>query len=115
MIMYKNENKETDKKAKDFNSLITHIFEMNWVFDKQFENYKKQYNVLNKDLAKFEEIISSKKRALTDGIKANIFNIFRENIKIFNDGVYRVMLLKGKIDEYSTVLDSDKIKDLLFK
>lgn len=109
------ENKETDKKAKEFNSLITHIFEMNLVFDKQFEDYKKQYNVLNKDLAKFEEIISSKKRALTDGIKANIFNIFRENIKIFNDGVYRVMLLKGKIDEYSTVLDSDKIKDLLFK
>ena len=88
---------------------------MNLVFDKQFEDYKKQYNLLNKDLTKFEEIVSSKKRALTDGIKANIFNIFRENIKIFNDAVYKVMLLKGKLDEYSIILDSDKIKDLLFK
>ena len=109
------EIEETDKKIKEFNILITHIFEINLVFDKQFEDYKKQFNVSNKDLTKFEEIISSKKRALTDGIKANIFNIFRENIKIFNDGVYKVMLLKGKLDEYSTVLDSDKIKDLLFK
>ena len=75
----------------------------------------KRLDVSNKDLTKFEEIISSKKRALTDVIKANIFNIFRENIKIFNDGVYKTMLLKGKLDEYSIVLDTDKIKDLLFK
>jgi len=109
------DNDETDEKIKHFNDLITRIFEINLVFDKQFQEYKKSFNVSSKNLDKFEEIVSAKKRALTDGIRANIFNIFRENIKIFNDVVYKTMLIKGRIGEYSFLLDVDKVKDLLFK
>lgn len=104
-----------DEKIKYFNDLITRIFEIDFVFDKQFEMYKNSFSVSSKNYDKFEEMMSVKKRFLVDGIRANIFNIFRENIKIFNDVVYKTMLLKGRIGEYSSLLEVDKIKDLLFK
>ncbi|MDO4369499.1 MAG: hypothetical protein Q4C29_03075 [bacterium] len=106
---------EINTKIKQFNDLITHIFEMDLVFDKQFDDYKKSLSSKIKNLNKFDEIVNAKNRALSDGIRANIFNIFRENIKIYNDIVYRTMLFKTNIDNYNIILDKDKIKDLLLK
>ena len=106
---------EINTKIKQFNDLITHIFEMDLVFDKQFDDYKKSLYSKIKNLNKFDEIVNAKNRALSDGIRANIFNIFRENIKIYNDIVYRTMLFKTNIDNYNIILDKDKIKDLLLK
>ena len=88
---------------------------MDLVFDKQFDDYKKAISSKIKNLYKFEEIVNAKNRALSDGIRANIFNIFRENIKIYNDIVYRTMLFKNNVDNYNIVLDNAKIKDLLLK
>ena len=69
---------EINTKIKQFNDLITHIFEMDLVFDKQFDDYKKSLYSKIKNLNKFDEIVNAKNRALSDGIRANIFNIFRE-------------------------------------
>lgn len=109
------DKEEISVKIKQFNDLITHIFEMDLVFDKQFDDYKKAISSKIKNLYKFEEIVNAKNRALSDGIRANIFNIFRENIKIYNDIVYRTMLFKNNVDNYNIVLDNAKIKDLLLK
>lgn len=109
------EKDEINSKIKQFNDLITHVFEIDLVFDKQFSDYRKAFVSQIKNQNKFEEIVNAKNRALSDGIRANIFNIFRENIKIYNDVVYKTMLLKTNIDSYNVLLDKDKIKDLLLK
>ncbi len=108
-------DEDIDKKLKDFNDTVTHIYEMNLIFDKQFEEYKNNFNIVGKNIDKFSEIIKIKNRSLTDGIKANIFNIFRENVKFYNDVIYKMLLIKSKLGEYKTVLSKEKIKDLLLK
>ena len=85
------------------------------VFDKQFLEYKKEFRLFSKDNDKFDELFNKECAKLTEGIKTNISNIFRENIKIYNDVVYRTLLLKSKVQEYSEVLSVAKVKDLLFK
>ena len=109
------DNKELEDKVKKFNELITHIFEINLSFDKKFLEYKKSLNITSKNNNQIIEIINSKHRAITDGLKANLFNIFRENVKIYNDIVYKTLLLKSKVNEYNNTLDISKIKDLLLK
>ena len=109
------DNKELEDKVKKFNELITHIFEINLSFDKKFLEYKKSLNITSKNNNQIIEIINSKHRAITDGLKSNLFNIFRENVKIYNDIVYKTLLLKSKVNEYNNILDISKIKDLLLK
>lgn len=106
---------EVDEKIKEFNDLITHIYEIRLVFDKQYIEYKKEFNLISKDIDKFNLVFEKECLRLTESIKTNISNIFRDNIKIYNDIVYRTMLLKSKIHEYNTELSVDKIKDLLLK
>lgn len=108
-------DEDIDKKLKDFNDTVTHIYEMDLIFDKQFEEYRNNFNIVGKNIDKFNEIIKIKNRSLTDGIKANIFNIFRENVKFYNDVIYKMLLIKSKLGEYKTVLSKEKIKDLLLK
>lgn len=109
------DKEEISEKIKEFNDLITHIYEINLVFDKQFFEYKKEFSFLSKDNDKFNEIFKKECARLTEGIRTNISNIFRENIKIYNDVVYRTLLLKSRVYEYNTVLSASKVKDLLFK
>ena len=109
------ETKDIDKKLKDFNDMITHIYGLDLVFDKQFEEYKKTFNIAGKDVDKFDSIFKAKERAIIDGIKTNVFNIFRENVKFYNDVVYKMILVNERLLEYKTVLSSQKIKDLLLK
>lgn len=109
------DKKETSERIKEFNDLITRIYEIRLVFDKQFLEYKKEFRLFSKDNDKFDELFNKECAKLTEGIKTNISNIFRENIKIYNDVVYRTLLLKSKVQEYSEVLSVAKIKDLLFK
>lgn len=109
------DKKETDERIKEFNDLITRIYEIRLVFDKQFLEYKKEFRLFSKDNDKFDELFNKECAKLTEGIKTNISNIFRENIKIYNDVVYRTLLLKSKVQEYNEVLSVSKVKDLLFK
>ncbi|MGM9878915.1 MAG: hypothetical protein ACI31R_02690 [Bacilli bacterium] len=109
------DKEETKDKIKEFNDLITHIYEIRLVFDKQFLEYKKEFIFVTKDNDRFDEIFKKECSRLTEGIKTNISNIFRENIKIYNDVVYRTLLLKARVHEYNEVLSASKIKDLLFK
>lgn len=109
------DKKETSERIKEFNDLITRIYEIRLVFDKQFLEYKKEFRLFSKDNDKFDELFNKECAKLTEGIKTNISNIFRENIKIYNDVVYRTLLLKSKVQEYSEVLSVAKVKDLLFK
>ncbi|MGN0992726.1 MAG: hypothetical protein ACI4PE_02180 [Bacilli bacterium] len=109
------DKKETDERIKEFNDLITRIYEIRLVFDKQFLEYKKEFKLFSKDNDKFDELFNKECAKLTEGIKTNISNIFRENIKIYNDVVYKTLLLKSKVQEYNEVLSVSKVKDLLFK
>ena len=109
------DKKETSERIKEFNDLITRIYEIRLVFDKQFLEYKKEFRLFSKDNDKFDELFNKECAKLTEGIKTNISNIFRENIKIYNDVVYRTLLLKSRVHEYNTVLSASKVKDLLFK
>lgn len=109
------DKEELNDKVKEFNDLISHIYEIKLVFDRQFLEYKREFNVSSKDSDKFDEIFKRECSRLTDGIKANISNIFRDNIKIYNDVIYRTLLLKSKVYEYPNILSYEKVKDLLFK
>lgn len=106
---------EINEKIKEFNDLITHVYEMKLIFDKQFMEYKKEFNLLSKDSDKFDDLFNKECQRLTEGIKTNISNIFRDNIKIYNDVVYKTLLLKSRVYEYNYVLTYDKVKDLLIK
>lgn len=113
-VVYMDQN-QANQKVRDFNDIITHVFEKDIVIDKQFEIMRKEYGVSGRDLEKYREICKVKNRTLTEVMKANVFNIFRENNKFYNDIVYRSMVLKNKVDEYGTLLTSSKIKELLLK
>lgn len=109
------DEEEINEKIKEFNDLITHIYEIHLVFDKQFLEYKKEFNLLSKDTLNFEEIFKKESARIAEGIKNNISNIFRDNIRIYNEIVYKTLLLKSKNSEYNTLLSASKIKDLLLK
>ena len=109
------DKEEADKKIREFNDLVTHIYEIRLIFDKQFLEYKKEFNLLGKNPDKFNDILNKECLRLSEGIKTNISNIFRDNIKIYNDIVYKTLLLKTKAGEYNVVLTPDKVKDLLLK
>ena len=100
---------------KNFNDKISHIYELPLSFDKYFDKYKKQFNLSNKENDRLSPMFNELKNALSKNIKNNISNIFRDNIKIYNEIVYKVLLLKSRIGEYNTVLSVDKVKDLLLK
>ncbi len=106
---------EISSKIKEFNDLITHVYEMKLVFDKQFMLYRNEFNLMSKDYDKFDEMFNKFSNRLTEGVKTNISNIFRENIKVYNDVIYRMLLLKSKVYDYNEILSYDKIKDLLLK
>ena len=108
-------DKDTVKdKLSEFNDLVTHIYEMKLVFDKKFAFYKKEFNV-SRDSDKFNSVVDKELKKLTEEIKANISSIFRENVKIYNEVLYKTLLLKSKVSQYNTILSHDKVKDLLFK
>ena len=52
---------------------------------------------------------------MTDYIKTNISNVFRENTVMFNNILYKYLLLKNKINDLDEVLTASKVKDLLLK
>lgn len=109
------DKEKVNEKINEFNDLISRIYEVKLVFDKQLVKYKSEFSFVSKDNDEFNEMLKKEFQRLNDGIKANISNIFRDNIKIYNDVVYRTLLLKSRINEYNTVLSCDKVKDLLFK
>ena len=104
-----------NKKLKEFNDLISHIYEINLNFDKQFSKYKKEYVLNSRNIDKFDSLYEEFKSKIIENIKVSISNIFRENIKIYNDIIYKSFGLKTKIDDFSYVLSEDKVKDLLLK
>lgn len=106
------DNEVIRSKLKDFNELITHIFEINLVFDKQFNDYKNNFLIKNND--KFDKEYEKRIEKFIGDIKNNIFNVFRDNIKIYNDVLYKTMLLKNSADTYEEILSVAKAKDLLF-
>ena len=107
------DNEVIRSKLKDFNELITHIFEINLIFDKQFNDYKNCFLIKNND--KFNKYFDQERNKFINNLKNNIFNIFRDNIKIYNDILYKTMLLKSRVDTYDEVLSIAKVKDLLLK
>ena len=109
------DNSQTKDKMREFNDLITHIYEINIKFDKVLDDYKKTFNVSSHNRDKFEKIISKEYEAFNTEFKLNITNVFRENIKIYNDILYRSMVLKSKVSEFTAVLSEGKVKDLLLK
>lgn len=109
------EDKEIGNKSKEYNDLISHIYEINLVFDKEYSKYKKEFNVNAKDYEKFTKIFDDETLKITNYIKTNISNIFREGTKLFNDTLYKYLFLKSRIEEFNEVLSSSKVKDLLSK
>ena len=107
------DKQELNNSMKKFGDIITHIFEKDIIFDKQFENLRKEYGITGRDIEKYNQLAKIKNRALTEVIKANIFNIFRENNKIYNDIIYKFLMLQNKVDDFGVILTSDKIKELL--
>ena len=103
------------EKIKEYNDLTSHIYEVNLIFDKQYQNYKKEFNVNSKSIEKFTKIFNEETKEMTDHIKTNISNIFRENTVILNNILYKYLLLKNKINEFEEVLTEAKAKDLLSK
>jgi len=109
------DNSQTKDKMREFNDLITHIYEINIKFDKVFDDYKKMFSVNSHNRDKFEKIINKEYEVFNTQFKLNITNVFRENIKIYNDILYRSMVLKSKVSEFTAVLSEGKVKDLLLK
>ncbi len=103
------------EKIKEYNDLTSHIYEVNLIFDKQYQNYKKEFNVNSKSIEKFTKMFNEETKEMTDHIKTNISNIFRENTVILNNILYKYLLLKNKINEFEEVLTEAKVKDLLSK
>ena len=109
------DEKDVTKKVKEFNDIITHIYEINLRFDKQFANYKKAFLLNARNHEKFEEAYSAHKEKILEILKVNISNIFRENIKFYNDVVYKSLGLKAKLDDFSLVLSEEEVRTLLTK
>lgn len=113
-IVYLNKD-DAGRKLRDFNDALTHVFEKDIVIDRQFDKLRKELGVSSRDVSKYNELSKVKNRALTEVMKANVFNIFRENSKVYNDIVYRSLTLKNKVDEFGSLLSSSQIKELLIK
>ncbi len=109
------ENGKMRERVKEFNDLISHIYELNLKFDKLFEDYKKEFNVSAHNRDKFNEIFDKEYSDFYGQFKANLSNIFRENTKIYNDILYKSIILKSRINEFNEVLSESKVKDLLLK
>ena len=105
------DNEVIRTKLKDFNELITHIFEINLIFDKQFNDYKNSFLIKNND--KFDKEYEKRIEKFISEIKNNIFNVFRDNTKVYNDILYKTMLLKNSVSTYDEVITITKAKDLL--
>ena len=103
------------EKIKEYNDLTSHIYEVNLIFDKQYQNYKKEFNVNSKSVEKFTKMYNEETKQMTDHIKTNISNIFRENTAVLNNILYKYLLLKNKIEDFDEVLTERKVKDLLSK
>ena len=109
------DNNEITDKIKNYNDKVSHIYETKLVFDKKFLEYKKEFDSKSHDNANFKKIFEEETKKITEYIKGNISNIFRENIKIYNDITYKTVLLKSRINEFDKILSPDKAKDLLLK
>ena len=109
------EENQMRSKVKEFNELITHIYELNLKFDKLFQNYRKEFYVTSHNRDKFIELFNKEFQEFKGEFKLNISNIFRDNTKIYNDIVYKSLLLKSRVDEFSEILSESKVKDLLLK
>lgn len=109
------DNNAINSKMKEFTDLISHIYEIDIKFDKQFSNYKKHFNVPMRNHEKFDKMFNKECEELIKTLKLNITNIFRDNTKLYNDIVYKCILLKSRIDEFLDILSEDKVKDLLLK
>ena len=109
------DDKEIENKSKEYNDLVSHIYETNLVFDKEYSKYKKEFNIGAKDYEKFSKVFDDETLKITTYIKTNIANIFRDGTKLFNDTLYKYLFLKSKIQNYNEVLSSTKVKDLLSK
>ena len=103
------------EKIKEYNDLTSHIYEVNLIFDKQYQNYKKEFNVSSKSVEKFTKMYNEETKQMTDYIKTNISNIFRENTAVLNNILYKYLLLKNKMEDFDEVLTERKVKDLLSK
>ncbi len=104
---------DVTKKVKEFNDIITHIYEINLKFDKQFAAYKKAFVLNARNHEKFEEAYSVHKEKVLEILKINISNIFRENIKFYNDVVYKCLGLKSRLDDFTLVLSEEEVRSLL--
>ena len=109
------EENQMRNKVKEFNGLISHIYELNLKFDKLFSDYKKEFNVPSHNRDKFNDLFEKEFADLYGQFKVNISNIFRDNTKIYNDIVYKNIILRSRIDEFTEVLSESKVKDLLLQ
>ena len=102
-------------KVKEFNALISHIYELNLKFDKLFDDYKKEFNVPTHSRDKFNEFFDNEFSKLYSSFKINISNIFRDNNKLYNDIVYKNIILRSRVGEFTEILSEKKVKDLLLQ
>ena len=109
------EEDQMRNKVKEFNGLISHIYELNLKFDKLFSDYKKEFNVPSHSHDKFDELFEKEFADFYGQFKINISNIFRDNTKLYNDIVYKNIILRSRIDQFTEVLSESKVKDLLLK
>ena len=109
------DNNSVNAKIKEFTNLISHIYELNIKFDKQYANYKKDYSIPTLQREKYNKFFDGEANNLTNHIKLSISNIFRENTNIYNNIVYKSVLLKSRLNEFTEVLSEQKVKDLLTK
>lgn len=109
------DKESANNKMKEFANLISHIYEIDIKFDKQFDNYKKEYNLTMHTRDKFNKMYEKECDTLTKHIKLNISNIFRDNTSIYNNAIYKSILLKSRINDFTEVLSESKVKDLLLK
>ena len=107
------DNDKINNKLKDFNNLITRVFTINLVFDKQFTSYENSFIIKNHD--KFDHIYEERIDEFLTKFKTNIFSIFRENVIIYNDIIYKTINLKSKYMNSDELLNIKKVKDLLLK
>ena len=91
--------------------------------DRGFYKYQKEFEqkaldvlrsgwyVLGKEVSSFEKEFAK----FYEQFKLNISNIFRDNTKTYNDIVYKNIILKSKIEEFTEVLSESRVKDLLLQ
>ena len=101
--------------VKEYTDLVSNIYEMDLVFDKQFLQYRNEFSVSSKTQAKFNKLFDEETKKITAYLKKNISIIFRENTTIFNSVIYKYLFLLSKIEDYDEVISASKVKDLLSK